>query len=144
MKRKAKSASSDEPPTVRIRRSQVEEFDFKKQCLFCAKVCEPVNPKHPNRCDRVVQCERKGIEGAPPFKQVVLQCCDSRNDSWSREVSMRCHGIIDLAAAEALYHVRCYDNFRKIHPRGQGLITDDIAMKELLGELYVHRILDIH
>ena len=52
---------------------------------------------------------------------------------------VRCHGIIDLAAAEALYHVRCYDNFRKIHPSGQGLVTDNIAMKELLGELYVHR-----
>ena len=135
MKRKAKSASSDEPPTVRIRRSQVEEFDFKKQCLFCAKVCEPVNPKHPNRWDQVLQCERKGFEGAPPFKKVVLQCYDSRNDSWSRELSMRCHGMIDLAAAEALYHVRCYDNFRKIHPSGQGLVIDDIAMKELLGEL---------
>ena len=52
---------------------------------------------------------------------------------------MRCHGMIGLAAAEALYHVRCYDNFRKLHPSGQGLVIDDIAMKELLGELYVHR-----
>ena len=40
-KRKAESVCSDETPTVRIRRSQVIDFDFKRQCLFCAKVCEP-------------------------------------------------------------------------------------------------------
>lgn len=75
MKRKAVSVCSDEPPTAKVRRAQVIEFDFKRQCLFCAKVCESVNPKHPDRWDRVVQCERKGVKGALPFKQVVLQCC---------------------------------------------------------------------
>ena len=35
-KRKAESVCSDETPTVRIRRSQVIDFDFKRQCLFCA------------------------------------------------------------------------------------------------------------
>ncbi len=77
----------------------MKEFDFKKQCLFCAEPCEPVKPKHPDRWDHVVQCEREGIKGAPAFKQVVLQCCDDRIDAWSREVSMRCHGVHDLAAA---------------------------------------------
>ncbi len=33
-----------------------------KQCLFCAMNCEPVDPKHPDRWDRVVQCERKGVK----------------------------------------------------------------------------------
>ncbi len=142
LKRKAESVSSDEPPTARIRRSQVKEFDFKKQCLFCAEPCEPVNPKHPDRWDRVVQCERKGIKGAPAFKQVVLQCCDDRIDAWNREVSMRCHGVHDLAAAEAQYHFRCYDNFRKIPSSDdseQGLAVDDGAMKELVDEMYIHR-----
>ena len=32
----------------------------------------------------------------------------------SREVAIRCHGVHDLAAAEAQYHVRCYDAFRKM------------------------------
>ncbi len=104
------------PITARIRRSQVKEFDFKKQCLFCAEPCG----------DRVVQCERKGIKGAPAFKQVVLQCCDDRIDAWRREISMRCHGVHDLAAAEAQYHFRCYDNFRKIPSSDseQGLAVD--------------------
>lgn len=113
-KRKEGSIESDEPPAARIRRSQVKEFHFKKQCLFCVAPCESVNPKHPNRWDRVVQYEEKGVEGASPFKAVVLQYCDDRNDVWSREVAMRCHGAHDLAAAEAQYHVRCYNEFRKI------------------------------
>ena len=35
------------PVASRIRRSQVTEFDFKKQCLFCAEECNPVNCRHP-------------------------------------------------------------------------------------------------
>jgi len=64
------------PAASRIRRSQVTEFDFKKQCLFCAEECKPVNYRHPDKWDRVVQCERKGVKGAPSFKPVLLQYCD--------------------------------------------------------------------
>ena len=110
-KRKYESIVSNEPSSSRIRRSQVREFDFKTQC---SKTCEPINHKHSTRWDCVVQCERKGIKGAPPFKEFVLKCCDERNDSWSREVAIRCHGVRGLAAAEVQYHVRCYDSFRKI------------------------------
>ena len=79
-KRKDGSIDSDEAPVARIRRSQVKEFAFKEQCLFRAKACEPVNPKQPDRWDRVVQCERKGVKDAPPFKAVVLEYCDDHND----------------------------------------------------------------
>ena len=65
----------DPPPAARLRRSQVQNFDFREQCLFCAAVCKPVDPKHPNRLDRVVQCEVRGIPDAPPFKDVVLCHC---------------------------------------------------------------------
>ena len=99
-----------------------------------------VNPKHPDRWDREVQCEWKEVKGTLPFKQVVLQCCQDRNDAWSREVSLRCHGLHDLAAAEAQYHYRCYDNFRKIPPSDseQSLLVDDEAMKKLVDEMYVN------
>ena len=113
-KRKTDSIDVEEafaPVASRIRRLQVTEFD---QCLFCAEECKPVDYRHPGRWDRVVQCERKGVKGAPDFKAVVLQYCGDRNDVWSREVSLRCHGVHDLAAAEAQYHIRCYDEFRKI------------------------------
>ena len=91
------------------------EFGFKKQWLFCANICEPLDRKHPDRWDRVVQCELKGIEDAPPLKSAVLKYCTDRSDLWSEEVAFRCHGVHDLAAAEAQYHVHnCYDAFRKI------------------------------
>ena len=139
-KRKEGSIDSEEPPTARIRRSQVKEFHFKKQCLFCAASCEPVNPKHPDRWDRVVQCERKGVKDAPPFKAVVLHYCDDRNDVWSREVAMRCHGADDLSTAEAQYHVRCYDEFRKnpVHA-DQSPTIDDATLNLLIDEMYTNR-----
>ena len=89
----------------------------------------------------MVQCEKKGISGASPFKQIVLKSCDARNDSWSREMSMRCHGVHDLAAAEAQYHVRCYNSFRKI-PRmrsEQVVAIEDEALLKLIDKMFANR-----
>ena len=61
-----------------------------------------------------MQCERMGMKNAPPFKSIVLQHCGDRNDSWGREVALRCHGVHDLEAAEAQYHFKCYNDFRMI------------------------------
>ncbi len=53
---------------------------------------------------------------------------------------MRCHGVHDLAAAEAQYHIRCYDEFRKIPVKiDQTLPIDDRAMKILVNEMYDNR-----
>ena len=69
-----------------------------------------------------------------------MQYCDDRNDAWSREVSLRCHGVHDLAAAEAQYHVRCYNEFRKIPVKDdQTMLIDDEAMKMLVDEMYDNR-----
>ncbi len=142
-KRKSGSLDLDEariPAARRIRRSPIIEFNFKKQCLFCAEECKPFNDRHPDRWDRVVQCERKGVKGAPAFKPIILQYCEDQNDAWSREVSLRCHGVHDLAAAEAQYHVCCYDEFRKIPVKiDQTLPIDDRAMKILVNEMYDNR-----
>ncbi len=80
------SEESDDTPASRTRRSQVSQFDFKKHCLFCAQICNPLDPKHPDRWDRVLQCERKGAALAAPFKDTVLKLCDRRHDQWSNEV----------------------------------------------------------
>ena len=58
-KRKCDSVSSVDEPPARIRRSEVSKFDFKTHCLFCGKDCEPVNSKHPDRWEQVVQCEKR-------------------------------------------------------------------------------------
>ena len=90
--------------------------------------------------DKVVQCERRGITDAPPFKTAVLQYCGDRNDEWSREVGMRCHGVYDLAAAEAQYHLRCYDEFRKTPDNiNRVVLYDDEAMKLLANEMYTNQ-----
>jgi hypothetical protein len=39
-------------------------------------------------------------------KAVVMQYCHDKNNVWSRD-AMSCHGVHDLAAAEAQYHIRC-------------------------------------
>jgi hypothetical protein len=139
-KRKDGSIDSDEGPVARLRRSQAIEFDFKAQCLFCAQACEPVNPKHPDRWDRVIQCERKGAKDSQQFKTAVLKYCGDRNDVWSRKVAIRCHGMHDLAAAEAQYHIRCYDEFRKIPVHAdQTPVIDDQAMQKLVDEMHANR-----
>ena len=139
-KRKEGTSDSDGAPAARVRRSQVTDFQFKTQCLFCASVCEPLNPKHPERWDRVIQCERMGIKGASPFKDTVLQQCSDRNDSWGREVAIRCHGVHDLAAAEAQYHLRCYNEFRKVPAHTeQTPFIDDSALQSLVDELFAAR-----
>ena len=84
------------------------EFDFKRQCLFCANICEPVNPKHPDRWDRVVQWGSKVL-----FHSRKLYCNVVKIEMMPGAVKFRyADGVHDLAAAEAQYHYRCYDNFR--------------------------------
>ena len=78
--RKKRKEGRDDAPATRMRRSQVTDFDFRTQCLFCANVCEQINPKHPERWNRVIQCERMGMKNGPPFKYIVLQHCGDRND----------------------------------------------------------------
>ena len=139
-KRKEGSVDSDDAPATRMRRSQVTDFDFRTQCLFCANVCEQINPKHPERWNRVIQCERMGMKNAPPFKDIVLQHCGDRNDSWGREVALRCHGAHDLAAAEAQYHLRCYNDFRKVPSQTeQTPFIDDSALQSLVSEMCAGR-----
>ncbi len=50
---------------------------------------------------------------------------------------MNCHGVHDLAAAEAQYHLRCYDEFQKIPALAdQTSVIDEAAMKLLVDEMY--------
>ena len=76
-KRKEGRADSDDAQAARMKRSQITDFEYETQCLFCANVCEPLNPKHPERRVRVIQWERMVIKNAPTFKNIVLQHCRS-------------------------------------------------------------------
>ncbi len=106
--------SSDEPPR-KVRRSQVPEFVFKRDCLFCGEIGVPKDPKNPGRWVPVSQCETETIPGQPSFKQVILNICDARREDWSRKVEIRVNGAhTELPTADAQYHTHCYNNFRKI------------------------------
>ena len=56
-----------------------------------------------------------------------------------REVAIRCHGVYDLAAAEAQYHLRCYNEFRKIPYNTNNVALYAEAMKILANEMYANQ-----
>jgi len=97
-----------------------------------------INSKHPDRWDKGLHCERRGIKDTAPFKDAVLQYCSDQNDEWGREVTICCHGVHDLAAAEAHYH-RCYNAFRKIPYFNDVAIYDNGAMKLLANKMYANQ-----
>ena len=89
-------------------RSTKENFDFKKQCFYCIKVCE-YDDKHPER--NKFEYVRTMDSGIP--------ICQQRNDKFSMLVEMRLLSVSDLVAAEAMYLV-CIshaDPVLKTHPQ---------------------------
>ena len=65
------------------------DFLFKRDCLFCGQICEPKDPKHPQRWEPVSKCETEKRPGQPTFKQVILDICDECQDDWSRVVEIK-------------------------------------------------------
>ena len=53
---------------------------------------------------------------------------------------MRCTGVQDLAAAEAQYQIRCYDEFRKVPVKSDQFPLIEEAMQLLVNEMYVNRL----
>ena len=81
----------------------VSDFDFKHKCLFCGK-----NAKHSSR--------KRGHDVYPvrsiDFQSKIKDTCVQRNDKWSYDVASRLASVIDLPAADAVYHQACSVNFR--------------------------------
>ena len=86
-------------------RSTNENFDFKKQCFYCTKVCEN-DDQHPER--NKVEYARTMDSG---ILKTTLAFCQQRNDKFSRLVEMHLLSVSDLVAAEAMYHKSCRSNF---------------------------------
>ena len=64
-------------------RSTKENFDFKKLCFYCIKVCE-YDDKHPERNKfEYVRTMDSGI------LKTTLAICQQRNDKFSKLVEMR-------------------------------------------------------
>uniref|UniRef100_UPI00358E0907 uncharacterized protein n=1 Tax=Myxine glutinosa TaxID=7769 RepID=UPI00358E0907 len=134
-------SSVNEEPRTRVRRSQLPTFQFQKHCLICVEECVAIDPRHPERWNRVIQCETKDRPGYQAFKDVLLDACEQRNDEWGRQVEIRIKGALtDLPAADAQYHKKCYDLFM-IMPKHTNLlrqcrVNDDDALEMVINHLY--------
>ena len=105
--------------STRLLKSQCSDFNFKRDCLFCGCECKGRDSKNPNRWVRVRQCRTVERVSSLTFKQQMEKLCDERQDQWANEVAARLSGAIDLHAADAQYHVPCYNSFRVVavtHP----------------------------
>lgn len=49
-----------------------------------------------------------------------LAKCDERQDKWAEVVALRVNGVVDLPAADAQYHTKCYNDFRKVPLHSSG------------------------
>jgi len=101
------------PPAKRLRRSS-SVFDFKLHCLYCGKACEiNKDPKNPQRWRPAFLCRSTHTEyGGKPYKEYLLEKCNSRNDHWANEVQSRIEGAVsDLHAVDARYHKDCMSLF---------------------------------
>lgn len=88
----------------RLLRSENKEcFDFKCKCILCGS-------------DAKFTKGKRGPDVFPvrslDFQKVILKHCDERQDAWSDDVRARLLSVIDLPAAEAVYHQTCSVNFR--------------------------------
>ena len=59
----------------------------------------------------VIQTEHVKTVTTLPLRSKVLEQCDKRGDLWASEVRTHLHGCIDLVAAEAVYHSKCFSRF---------------------------------
>ena len=83
-----------------------QEFDFKSQCIFCAKkVYEDV------RKFRKQTSHEYSVVETLEFVENIRTNAEQRNDNWGTEVLMRVSNVIDLVAAEGRYHRTCYKYF---------------------------------
>ena len=89
---------------VSTRLSICSTFNWKEHCFLCEKPCKK-NQKHFDRNDfRLV--------ATIPFRNQTLSVCCRRNDDWALEVQRRALECHDFVAAEARYHVSCYERFQ--------------------------------
>lgn len=98
---------SNAPSTSKILlRSTISKgFDFKKHCFVCD---EYINIQAIKKYKRNIEFRQVcTIE----FKNKVINRCMERNDKLGLEVFNKINNEIDLVAAEAMYHVNCFNKF---------------------------------
>ena len=107
-KKRAAEAETGSDSSKRTRRSDIDTFSFKTDCIFCGQVCLEKDPRHPDRWRRYSRCRTVDRLGKATFKDVILDVCKLRNDRKANDVSLRLVGCVsDLHASDARYHTDC-------------------------------------
>ena len=95
-----------------------------------------MDERHPDRCDKVRQCETDVRPGRLTFKQQLLDIGEGRGDAWANDVALRMAGVIDLPTADVQYHQRCYNAYRKpLTPAECASLISDTASYSVIDEM---------
>ena len=130
---KRKSLQVEPGTSNRLLKSQKKsDFIFKRDCILCGCECKPKDKKNPGRWVPVKQCRTVDRGSNITFKQQSENICDERQDQWSNEVMVRLCGIIDLHAADAQYHVPCYNRFCAIPVKPITMEPDEEALRSVI------------
>ena len=103
-KRRAETnVEETEVPKAKRLCSSFSPFNWNAHCMLCGKSAT-IDTRHPNRT------HMKTVTTLP-LRSKILEQCHKRGDLWASEVQTRLHGCIDLVAAEAVYHSKCFSRF---------------------------------
>ncbi|CAH0381456.1 unnamed protein product [Bemisia tabaci] len=105
-KQEAEANASKFSPVKKRLRSE-ENFDIKKQCLFCCKECTEEFERKKRADLRLKVNKVRTLE----FKTTLLKKIENRDDGWAKKVRARVVNSFDLVAEEATYHSECMAKF---------------------------------
>ena len=96
-----------------------------------------MDERHPDRWDKVSQCETDVRPCRLTFKQQLLDIGEGRGDDWANDVALRMADVTDLSAADAQYHQRCYNAYRKpvVTPPDFAPLISDTALSSVVEEM---------
>ena len=88
-----------------------QEFDWKKYCFLCAKLCKPKDDKHINEKEKWSLCkiikQQVGKDQPAYTKNIILETIGDRTDEEAVAIKRRLLTCSDLPAVDARYHIVC-------------------------------------
>ena len=103
MRRASSAVTENASSTAKRVRSSLGPFNWMGDCFLCGKPAV-IDPRHPHR-------ESVSEVTLIAFRTAILLQCSKRDDYWAHGVMTRLNDCIDLVAAEARYHGKCYTDF---------------------------------
>ena len=96
----------------RLCRSHILDFNFRRDCLFCGKICLQLDPRNPHWWRKYYQFRTTSRPNQSTLRESMLHMRDMRGDEMADKIRVRVHGsMCDLHAADARYHKDYRDIF---------------------------------